>query len=59
MNRRSVWRDADTDTPYVARCSNCGRFRDLKQHWFFTGMYCLACIQGRLYDDARTIKELP
>lgn len=61
MTKRSVWRDANPDDCYyVPRCSNCGRFRsDLKEHWFFTGMYCVPCIQDRLYDNGRTIKELP
>ena len=27
-------------------------------HWFFRGMYCLACIQDVLYDDARRYDEV-
>lgn len=66
MSRRSVWRKILPDEiemgVYVPRCSVCGRYHnkiDLFIHWFFKGYYCVACIQGRLYDDTRTIKELP
>lgn len=56
---RSVWRDADSTTPYVPRCSICGKFKEvLKRHWFFTGLYCIGCIQDILYDDARTLEEI-
>ena len=57
---RSVWRDADLETcPYVARCSKCGRYKKvLKRHWFFTGMYCVQCVQEVLYDNARNFEEI-
>ena len=58
--KRSVWRIVDKkDVVYVPRCSCCGRFKDeLRAHWFFTGLYCIACIQDRLYDNARIIGEI-
>ena len=44
---------------YVPRCSKCGKFRhELRIHWFFTGLYCLPCIQGILYDNRRNILEV-
>ena len=46
---------------YVPRCSKCGRFKSqskLYTHWFFTGVYCVSCIQDRLYNNVRTIKEV-
>jgi hypothetical protein len=51
--KRSVWRDLDRkNTQYVPRCSKCGGFKeDLKEHWFFTGIYCVLCIRYTLYDD--------
>ena len=56
---RAVWRDAEKDTPYVPRCSRCGYFKKtLKRHWFFTGMYCIACIQDVLWDNTRTMEEM-
>ena len=59
--RRSVWRDADLRfTQYVPRCSKCGKFKkEFKEHWFFRGLYCIECIQDILYDNTRTIMELP
>ena len=55
---RTVWRDADLDT-YVPRCGSCGKFKKLlKQHWFFSGIYCIECIQDILYDNARTLEEI-
>lgn len=59
MNKRSVWRDVSDDTVYVPRCSVCGKWKTaLKAHWFFTGVYCVGCIQDILYDDARTLSEV-
>lgn len=59
---RTVWRVFDKkkeSTPYVPRCSKCGTFKeDLHIHWFFTGMYCRACIQYVLYCDFRTIEDI-
>ena len=44
---------------YVPRCSRCGKYRDnLKSHWFFTGVYCVDCIQGVLYGGHRRVKEM-
>lgn len=58
----SVWRKLErgtNDTQYVFRCSKCGKFRkSLWKHWFFTGLYCIACIQDILYDNARKIEEI-
>ena len=50
---KTVWRTADLRTvPYVPRCSSCGGFREtLKEHWFFTGLYCVPCVRYKLYDD--------
>ena len=58
--KRIVWRDYDKEScVYVPRCSHCGRFKkNLKQHWFFTGLYCIACIQDVLYDNARRLSEI-
>ena len=62
MSDPSVWRNYDKkrdDVPYVPRCSYCGGFREpLHMHWFFTGMYCRACIQYVLYGDERTIEDM-
>lgn len=56
--KRTIWRKAD-DTVYVPRCSKCGKWRkDLMQHWFFTGIYCVSCIQDILYDNVRNISEV-
>lgn len=57
---RKVWRDVlAEDHDYVPRCSRCGYFKKkFKMHWFFTGIYCIACIQDVLYDDARTLEEI-
>lgn len=58
--RRTVWRDADTENlEYVPRCSFCGKYKShLKRHWFFTGLYCLGCVQEVLYNDVRNIAEV-
>lgn len=60
MSDRTIWRDHVTGTSdYVPRCSYCGFFkRTLKRHWFFTGLYCLACIQDVLWDNCRTLEEM-
>lgn len=59
MITRRIWRKHSEDTIYVPRCSRCGYFkREFMQHWFFTGLYCVACIQDVLYDNARTMKEI-
>lgn len=59
--RRTVWRVTHRDEhDYVPRCSVCGYFkRELRMHWFFTGLYCQACIQDLLYDNCRNLEELP
>lgn len=59
----SVWAEpTDADLAlYVQRCSCCGRVkprRELRVHWFFTGMYCITCVLVVLYDDARSEKEI-
>ena len=54
MTERVVWRDADKNGIYVPRCSRCGGFKeDLKEHWFYTGLYCVLCIRYTLYDDTK------
>lgn len=60
MYKRTVWEPADRETtPYVWRCSRCGyRKKDLFVHWFFTGMYCVSCVQEVLYDNVRSMKEI-
>lgn len=60
MFSRSLWSSvSEDDHPYIHRCSFCGKFkRKLKRHWFFTGIYCVACIQDVLYDNARNISEV-
>ena len=57
---RTVWRVVDLEeTVYVARCSSCGyRKKELREHWFFTGMYCLSCIVDILWDNCRTFEEM-
>ena len=58
---RTVWRPVDeSDYAYVPRCSICGTFKkeDLNRHWFFTGIYCIGCIQDILWDDTRTMEEM-
>ena len=57
--KRTIWRDAPEETKYVRRCSWCGKFKKkLKEHWFFTGLYCVSCVQDVLYDNARTLEEM-
>ena len=55
-----VWDDYDEENGiYVHRCSRCGRSpKVLKEHWFFTGVYCLRCILGVFYDDTKSLKEI-
>lgn len=54
----SVWRKADTFL-YVQRCSVCGKYeKELVQHWFFSGIYCVGCVQDRLYDNCRLMREI-
>lgn len=57
---RSVWTVIDpNDSHYVHRCSHCGYFKkELRAHWFFTGLYCIACIQDILWSNIRTIQEM-
>ena len=57
---RTVWQTADLkNVPYVPRCSSCGYYKkELKSHWFFTGLYCIACIQDILWDNTRTMEEM-
>lgn len=57
---RSVWRDVDTkEVIYVPRCSKCGRFKGtLKAHFFFTGLYCIDCIEENLYGGYRSYGSL-
>lgn len=56
----SIWTIIDKEeSHYVHRCSVCGYFKkELRAHWFFTGLYCRACIQDLLYNNARTIEEV-
>lgn len=55
-----IWKVLEAeDHCYVPRCSFCGHYKkELRKHWFFTGIYCLACIQDVLYDNCRTITEV-
>ena len=57
---RSIWRVVNKeDHNYVHRCSVCGYFKkELRMHWFFTGLYCIACIQDILWDNARNLREM-
>ena len=55
---RSIWIDYRADV-YRDRCGFCGKFKEkMKEHWFFSGVYCVSCIQDVLYDDARTLEEM-
>ena len=58
--KRSVWTVVGKDAhSFVPRCSVCGYFKkELRMHWFFSGLYCRACIQDILYDNCRTIEEI-
>ena len=58
--KRTIWREVDHGlTEYVPRCSYCGKYRQkLMQHWFYTGLYCIPCVQDVLYDNARNIGEI-
>ena len=59
MRKRTVWRDLGKDEEYVPRCSFCGKYKKLlKVHWFFTGVYCIACVQDVLYNNVRNIAEI-
>ena len=55
-----IWQRVPRDsTVYVDRCSHCGAFkRFLYKHWFFSGLYCISCIQDVLYDNCRNLKEV-
>jgi hypothetical protein len=55
-----IWRIVKKDEhSYVPRCSHCGKYtKELRMHWFFTGIYCLPCIQDILYDNARNLEEV-
>jgi len=57
---RTVWRKVDFDVSvYVPRCSKCGKYKqNLREHWFFSGVYCYACIHDILYDNARNVMEI-
>lgn len=57
---RSIWTVVKKEEhEYVPRCSVCGYFKkELRMHWFFTGIYCLACIQDILWDNSRTEEEM-
>ena len=58
MTDRSIWIDFRDDV-YDSRCGFCGKWKKvLKEHWFFSGAYCVSCIQDVLYDDARTMEEM-
>lgn len=52
---KTVWRNVPKDpAPYIRRCSRCGSYaEELKEHWFFTGLYCVLCIRFTLYDDTK------
>ena len=58
--KRKVWRVVyPAEHDYVHRCSVCGKFKSqLRMHWFFTGLYCVACIQDILWDNCRTMEEM-
>ena len=59
---RTVWRkyDDDIDGAWVPRCSVCGGWKkeELRRHWFFSGLYCVGCIQDILWDNSRTMEEM-
>ena len=55
MFDNTIWVNANCDV-YLPRCGKCGSWRkeeELRQHWFFNGLYCVSCIQDVLYDNAR------
>ena len=60
LNHQVVWRERlESDHGYVHRCSFCGKFkRVLLAHWFYTGLYCVACVNDVLYDNARKYQEV-
>ena len=58
--KRSVWLEFD-DTYFEPRCGRCGRWKkkeELREHWFFKGVYCLTCIIDVLYDNCRNLEEI-
>lgn len=57
---RKVWTDVvESDSWYVHRCSFCGKYKKrLKEHWFFSGVYCMNCIMDVLWDNCRSTEEM-
>ena len=57
--KRSIWL---RKSPYYEdRCGRCGKYKDeedLREHWFFSGVYCITCILCVLYDNCRSEKEM-
>ena len=58
---KAVWLRVDT-TYFEPRCGRCGKYKDedeLREHWFFKGIYCLTCIIDVLYDNRYNLEEKP
>ena len=57
--KRTVWYDVTNDDEYVKRCGFCGKYKEeLKQHWFFSGVYCVSCIVDCLWGNVRSLEEM-
>lgn len=57
---RTVWMKPNLDY-FEPRCGRCGKYRkedELREHWFFNGIYCLTCIIDVLYSNVRSLREM-
>jgi hypothetical protein len=59
MTDKTVWiKKVDGDGVYVPRCSHCGKFgKELRAHWFFTGLYCYHCIVDVLWGGYKKLED--
>lgn len=57
---KNVW--LEKSPVFEDRCGRCGKYKnekELREHWFFKGVYCITCIIDVLYDNARNLEERP
>lgn len=60
QQKRTVWLIPNLDI-FEPRCGRCGKYKDkedLREHWFFNGIYCVTCIIDILYGNVRTLEEM-